>query len=163
MKSRIVIAAVGAVMIALLAPAAMPAVYALDVPSTVEVLALTCGLEIPANNPASIDYGSLFPNQVSEGKVILFQNTGNTDGDVYFSGTAWLDGSDGEQMAVGATRFGVGGSAYDTKIALSTTPALIITLEPDGANNREFQVKTELINPGFTGALSQTVILAAEC
>lgn len=139
-------------------------VSALDVPSTVEIEALTCGLEFGLGFATTLDYGSITPNEISAGSgTISVTNTGNSDGELFISGTDWKDGSDVPQMLVGVTHYG-SGADYNTMSILSSTPTTLSILPPGGSLSAQtFKVKGVLENPGFSGPLTQTVSLSAEC
>lgn len=146
----------------LILPTFTPMVYAVDVPSTVEIEALTCGLEFSEGSATSIDYGSLFPDEISSEHDITVNNTGNSDGALLISGTDWNDVSDVTQMFVNATHFGTL-PAYEDKLALTSTPDGITVLQPGGTATLTFQLKAVLENPGFSGAAVQQVTLSTEC
>ena len=109
--------------LSLILPTFTPMASALDLPGTVQIEALTCGLEFVEGFATNLDYGSITPNEISSGSgTISVRNSGNTDGELFISGTDWKDSSDVTQMLVGVTHFGNGGTPYDSMSILSSTP-----------------------------------------
>lgn len=151
---------------ALILPTFTPLVYALDVPSSVEILELTCGLEFAAASANLLDYGSIAPNAISTAPgTVSVRNTGNTQGELFISGTDWKEpGGVVTQMLVGVTHFDDPGTLYDDMRVLSSTPTTLSFLPPLGSlSAQEFSVKGVLETPGFSGQLQQTVIFSTEC
>jgi hypothetical protein len=149
----------------LILPTFTSMVYALDVPSTVEIEALTCGLEFEASSAAALDYGLLTPNEISADTTpIAVKNTGNTEGEVFIAGTDWKDASLVTQMLVGVTHYQVTNTvSYDAANVLSSTPFSMALLSPGTFFNLVFHVKAVLQNPGFSGPLTQVITYSAEC
>jgi hypothetical protein len=153
------------VALVLILPTFTPMVSALDLPSSVTILELTCGLEFASGSANTLDYGSITPDEISTASgTVSVMNTGNTDGELLISGTDWKDDTDSTQMLVGVTHYGNAGAPYDSTSVLTSTAATLSFLPPSGSVSAQtFMVKGVLENPGFSGALTQTVIFSAEC
>ena len=135
----------------------------------VTIIASTCGLEIASGNP--IGYGELKKDQISGVVSVGLSNNGNTDTEVYLSGSEWKDstvGGTGQVMLVGATHYqpGTGGGpAYADKTALTETATStgIIASPAIAAVNVDFQLKADLTAPAFAGAAQQQVFIGTLC
>ena len=140
-------------------------VYAINVPSTTQIQALTCGLEFAQGSDTSIDYGPLFPDEISDQQIVSFSNTGNTAGTLFISGTDWIDATETTQMLVGATHFTAftPDQTYENKAPLDTSSSNFGTLQAGASFGAYLQLKAVLENPGFSGTLEQTVAFSTEC
>jgi hypothetical protein len=156
---------VAGAVLALIFPTIASAVYAIDVPSTTEIQALTCGLDFAQGSVVSIDYGPLLPNEISTQKDVSFTNTGNTDGTLFIAGTDWKDNTDTTQMLVGATHFTAftPDQTYEAKAPLGTSSTNFGSLAAGGLFVAYLQLQADLENPGFSGPLQQTVSFSTEC
>ncbi len=153
------------VALSLILPTFTPMVYAVDVPSTLEILELTCGLEFAQASANLLDYGSITPNEVSTASgTISVKNTGNAVGELFISGTDWTEPALlVPEMLVGVTHYR-DGEPYDSASILTSTPATLSFLQPGASLSAQtFMVKGVLENPGFSGVLQQTVIFGTEC
>jgi hypothetical protein len=150
----------------LILPAVMPTVNALEVPGTVEIEALTCGLELDPASATSLNYGTLLENEESVEQSITVDPTGNTDVEMTISGGEWVDSTPEVQMRVFVTHWSTTpGFSYASGIALTSVPASVGTIfYPFAASfGLSFKIKPVLENPPFSGTLTQAVTLAAEC
>ena len=136
-----------------------------QVTGQVNIVPSTCGIAFVGGSV--INYGDLFPGSTSAEKTLTLDNTGNTDADVALRGSHWLDGSGVNQMNVENTRFSTTTGPYALKTPLSLTdqPIDVVDQVLTPATNRDmfFQLQANLINPGFTGAATQTKIFTATC
>jgi hypothetical protein len=147
-------------------PAVMPSVNALEVPGTVEIEALTCGLELNPTSATSLHYGTLLENEESVEQSITVDPTGNTDVEMTISGGEWVDSMAEVQMRVFVTHWSTTpGFSYASGFVLGSTPATVGTIfYPFGASfGLSFKIKPVLENPPFSGTLTQVVTLSAEC
>jgi hypothetical protein len=153
----------------LLLPAMVPAVSGQSVPSSVEILASTCGLEFNPD-PPQIDYGQLFSGQISEEQSLQITNTGNSEGQASISGTNWVGAPDPDipdeivVIPVGSTKYSdAQGFAYTDKTSLTQSSAVLSSsMQPGGSMDLYFQLKADLAQP-YSGTLSQTVNFTVSC
>lgn len=161
--------AIFAASMALLLPAMMPAVSGQSVPSSVEILASTCGLEFNPTNP-EIDYGQLFSGQTSEEQFLQITNTGNSEGQASISGTNWVAPPDPDipdeivVIPAGSTKYSsLQGITYADKTSLTQSSAVLSSsMQPGGSMDLYFQLKADLAQP-YSGGLSQTVNFTVSC
>jgi hypothetical protein len=133
-------------------------VYAQTIPSTVTILGI-CGA---LADPATIDYGTLAPNDISSEESVTLMNTlGNVPSDVDVSGTNWRDV--GDVMNVGTTHYSTSSGSYGSKTPLSTTPANLVTIPATQSSATFWQLQAILSNPVFIGPAVQTVTLTVTC
>jgi len=136
-----------------------------QVTGQVNIIPKTCGIAFVGSSV--INYGDLLPGDTSAEKTLTLDNTGNTDANVALRGTDWLDSSATIQMNVGNTKFLTTSGTYASKTPLTLIDQPIDAVDPilTPAVNRDmfFQLQANLINPGFTGAATQTKTFTATC
>ncbi len=124
----------------------------------------TCGLTFISGNP--LNYGDLTPGSVSLEQTLTLQNTGTISADLFVSGSDWVDATPASIIDVSKTAFYDSSGAYATKTSLDTTPAIILDVAkftPSTNVDTYWQLLADLLNPSFTGSLTQTMDFSASC
>jgi hypothetical protein len=128
----------------------------------VTILIATCGVNTVSGS--TINYGSLLPGATSTEQTVVLQNSGNIAGTLLVQGTGWVDSTGTSQMLVGNTKFSTTtGIAYPSKTALATTLTTVGTLGTTSNLSTFWQLQPNLITPGFSGPLTQTVTFTTTC
>ena len=135
-----------------------------SVPSTVEIVASTCGIEIQNGSP--INYGSLDYGQTSAEETVNYLPTGNLNSDITIYGSTWDDAVQ-VVMPVGATHWSINnpGTSYASKNTLQSAPGSTLVNQPAGFSSRiDFQLRADLLDPQYAGpGVTQTITFVQVC
>lgn len=121
----------------------------------------TCSSDVSAS---ALNFGTVAPGEVSDQQTVTISNAGTSALTTMISGDAWKDGSDANQMLVGATAYStISGRDHSDMTPLSDSPAGSVATAASSTSDLYLRVMLDLINPGFKGAMTQTITLSSTC
>jgi hypothetical protein len=122
----------------------------------------TCGLSFPNGN--NVNYGSLVPNTISAEKKLNMTNSGTVSSVLEVKGTNWKDSGSNSIMFANRTYYNVTSSTYLQKIPLQVFDQTVTNaFMPATILQTFWQLQTILINPSFTGTVTQTMNFTVSC
>ena len=135
---------------------------AVQTTGTVKILG-TCGLSFVSGTP--INYGSLLPSATSADQILTLDNTGTASGTLSVSGSDWKDASGTIHILAHYTKYSskTTTTPYASKIPLTAIPTVVGKISPSVNNATTWQLQSALINPPFSGTLTQTMDFTLAC
>jgi len=121
----------------------------------------TCGLVLVSRD--SIFYNDLQSGEISKEAISTLSNPGNVPAILSVQGTDWQDASKTSVIDVSKTRLSFLTGIFASKTPLSLAFQDIRTLQPSVNTNIFWQLEANLLNPSFTGDLTQVMTFRVEC
>jgi len=123
----------------------------------------SCGISFPSGN--TVNYGSLLSNVISSEVTLNMNNSGTVNALLEIRGDDWKSGNS-TVMDVDRTHYN--NSAFENtyvskEILTGNNTAVTATFSPSIALKVIFQLQAILLNPGFTGAATQTMDFTVSC
>jgi len=121
----------------------------------------TCGLVLVSGD--SIFYNDLQSGSISSEAIAVLSNPGTDAATLSVQGTDWQDASQTSVIDISETRLSFSTGNFASKIPLSLAFQDIGTLQPSVNTDIFWQLQANLLNPSFTGDLTQVMTFRVEC
>jgi len=104
------------------------------------------------------------PGDISDEQTLTLFNTGNTAGDSLVSGTSWINGTNSTIMNTDVTKYSATpGDSYVDKTSLDGIEQLLVNLPPQADTDTFWQLQANILDPLFSGSLTQTIDFTVTC